>query len=84
MTSPLDASTTITVEPNAVKELIDKLEKKYESLRKAGKALGISHQNLSNWRDVSKSLKQREFLAALNKIFEDLDIPESKRGKFLK
>lgn len=61
-----------TVKEAAVKQLIDKLEKKHTSLRKAAKALGTSHTRLMNWRDG----QQRDFLEFLELIRKDLDIPD--------
>lgn len=62
-----------------VKDLIDALETKYGSLRAAAEALGVSHQNLSNWRKGGK--KQKELFEFMERARRDLRMAESKAWK---
>jgi hypothetical protein len=59
-----------------VKEIIDRLEAKYGSLRKAGKRFGVSHQTLSNWRTGNSKELERVF-QFLKDAQKDLKLSDS-------
>ena len=58
-----------------VKDIIDSLVLKYGSLRKAADAIGVSHQNLSNWRRGGK--KQEELFEFLKRAQKDLKLSDA-------
>lgn len=58
---------------SGVKQLIEALEHKFGSLRKAAKALDTNHARLANWRDG----QQAEFLDLLERIRIALKIPKA-------
>lgn len=59
-----------------VKTIIDKLVEKHGSLRKVGKASGVSHQKLSNWR--SKDKEYKKFLDFLSWARKELKMSKSR------
>lgn len=58
-----------------MKRLIDELEQKYGSMRRAAREVGTSRQNLENWRNGGKN---QSFLAVVERIRKTLGISKSK------
>jgi hypothetical protein len=70
----------------AMKELIDKLIAKCDnSVTEAGRRVDTSHQNLRNWQEMEAKAKDvHRFLEVAERIFDVLEIPPSKRWKYLR
>lgn len=68
------------IKPSEVREIIDALEKRYGSLRKAagdeGKRFGVSHQTLSNWRN-GKNKELEKVFRFLKAAQKDLKLTDS-------